>query len=413
MRPKTLTTTTSWGCCRMTRNLRSARYGAVLTFVLGGLMVGTMTVRIPALTDKLGLSESTVGAILLVWGLGALVTMQAMRGIMARAGSRAVLRVGGPLTALSLVAVAFAPDLPWLMVAVAVFGLGFGMVDIAMNAQGSTVEQAYGRPLMNGMHAGWCVGAIAAGAVGSLSIALGLSFTANVALIGLAALPVMILLGRTYLPESPAARATATTRRRMPPIVYLLGAIMFFAFMVEGTVADWNGLYMRNELGAPEALAALGYPVFEAGMLIARLTGDRLRTRFGVRGMLTVSGLATAGFFAVVLLAPAALVAVFAMFFVGLGVATISPLTLSLAGTATDTPGPAIAQAGAMGYTGLLLGPVVIGFLSDATSLRTALGIGVVLGVLITLASRFLPRTEPAAVSRMPLPDRQPAEVAA
>ncbi|MFF4624470.1 MFS transporter [Nonomuraea jabiensis] len=398
----------------MTRSLRSARYGAVLTFVLGGLMVGTMTVRIPALTDKLGLSESTVGAVLLVWGLGALVTMQSMRRIMARAGSRAVLRIGGPLTALGLVAVAFAPNLPLLMVAVAFFGMAFGTVDVAMNAQGSTVEQAYGRPLMNGMHAGWCVGAISAGALGSLAIAVELPFTANVALIGLVSLPVMVMIGRTYLPEPPAAETTSAARRRMPPIVYLLGAIMFFAFMVEGTVADWNGLYMRNELGAPEALAALGYPVFEMGMLIARLTGDRLRTRFGVRGMLTVSGVATAGFFAVVLMAPAALVAVSAMFFVGLGVATISPLTLSLAGTATDSPGPAIAQAGAMGYAGLLLGPVVIGFISDATTLRTALGIGVVLGVLIAAASRFLPRNEPASItSAVPLTDRETVEVAA
>ncbi|MFK4036688.1 MFS transporter [Nonomuraea wenchangensis] len=395
----------------MTRALRNARYGAVLTFVLAGLMVGTMTVRIPALTDKLGLSESMVGSVLLVWGVGALVTMQSMRRVMARLGSGTVLRVGGPLTALSLVGVALAPDLPLLMVAVAFFGMAFGMVDVAMNSQGSTVEQAYGRPLMNGMHAGWCVGAITAGGVGSLSIAVGLSFTANVALIGLVSLPLMVAVGRTYLPEAPASeRSVAAGRRRLPPIVYLLGAIMFFAFMVEGTVADWNGLYMRDELGAPEALAALGYPVFEAGMLIARLTGDRLRVRYGVRGMLTVSGLATAGFFAVVLLAPAALVAVGAMFFVGLGVATISPLTLSLAGTATATPGPAIAQAGAMGYAGLLLGPVVIGFLSDATSLRTALGVGVVLGVLIALASRLLPRREPAVVSALPVTrEREPA----
>ncbi|MFB4277291.1 MULTISPECIES: MFS transporter [unclassified Nonomuraea] len=395
----------------MTRELRSARYGAVLTFVLAGLMVGTMTVRIPALTDKLGLTEATVGAILLVWGLGALVTMQSMRRVMARVGSRAVLRAGGPLTALSLLGVAVAPDLPLLLVAVALFGMAFGTVDVAMNAQGSAVEQAYKRPLMNGMHAGWCVGAISAGGLGSLAIAADLPFTLHVTLIALVSLPVMVLLGRTYLPEPPAAATATAGRRRMPPIVYLLGAIMFFAFMVEGTVADWNGLYMRDELGAPEALAALGYPVFEAGMLIARLTGDRLRVRFGVRGMLTVSGVATAGFFAVVLLAPAALVAVAAMFFVGLGVATISPLTLSLAGTATDAPGPAIAQAGAMGYAGLLLGPVVIGFLSDATSLRTALGIGVVLGVLIALAARLLPRGEPARVS--PLPAREPAKAAA
>ncbi|MEV4565834.1 MFS transporter [Nonomuraea sp. NPDC049419] len=397
----------------MTRELRSARYGAVLTFVLAGLMVGTMTVRIPALTDKLGLSEAMVGTILLAWGLGALVTMQSMRRVMARVGSRAVLRAGGPLTALSLLGVGLAPDLPLLLTAVVLFGMAFGVMDVAMNAQGSAVEQAYRRPLMNGMHAGWCVGAISAGALGALAIAAGLPFTVHVTLIGLLSLPVMVLLGRTYLAEPPAAETRAQGRRRLPPVVYLLGAIMFFAFMVEGTVADWNGLYLRDELGAPEAVAALGYPVFEVGMLIARLTGDRLRVRFGVRGMLTVSGVATAGFFAVVLLAPAAVVAVSAMFFVGLGVATISPLTLSLAGTATDTPGPAIAQAGAMGYAGLLLGPVVIGFLSDAAGLRTALGIGVLLGLLIALSARLLPGRGTAEVTSLPEPEPEPVRAAA
>lgn len=394
----------------MTRNLRTARYGAILTFVLAGLMVGTMTVRIPAMTDKLGLSESSVGLILLAWGLGALVTMQSMRGVMARAGSRAVLRIGGPLTALSLVGVALAPTVPTLIAAAALFGMAFGTVDIAMNAQGSTVEQAYGRPLMNGLHAGWCVGAISAGGLGALSIALGVPFTVHLALIGLVSIPLMVAIGRTYLPERPVARTAEKAGRRMPPIVYLLGAIMFFAFMVEGTVADWNGLFMRDSLGAPEALAALGYPVFEVGMLVARLSGDRIRSRFGVRGMMTVSGLATAGFFAVVLLAPTPLVAVFAMFFVGLGVATISPVTLSLAGTATDNPGPAIAQAGAMGYAGLLLGPVVIGFLTDVTSLRTALGLAIVLGVLITVAARFLPRRDRTTVITLPAETEAPLE---
>ncbi|MGI5273837.1 MFS transporter [Nonomuraea sp. CA-218870] len=393
----------------MNRDLRIARYGAVLTFALAGLMVGTMTVRIPALTDKLGLSESEVGTVLLAWGLGALVSMQSMRRVMARAGSRTVLRVGGPLTALSLVAVALMPNLPTLLAASAVFGMAFGLFDIAMNAQGSTVERAHGRPLMNGMHAGWCVGAMAAGATGSVSIALGLSFTANLVLVSLISLPVLSVLGRAYLPDAPAPEATAGPRRRMPPVVYLLGALAFFAFMVEGVVADWNGLYMRDTLGAPEALAALGYPIFEAGMLIGRLTGDRLRSRFGVRGMLTVAGLATAVFFGVVLAAPVPAVALAAVFFVGLGVATISPMTLSLAGTATSTPGPAIAQAGAMGYAGLLLGPVAIGFLSDATSLRTALGLAVVLGLLIAVAARLLPREEPTVIIPLrPAGEKQP-----
>ncbi|WP_084960011.1 MFS transporter [Thermoactinospora rubra] len=390
----------------MTRALRTARYGAILTFVLAGLMVGTMTVRIPALTDKLGLSEAAVGGILLAWGLGALVTMQSMRAVMARMGSKAVLRIGGPLTALSMLGLALAPDLPLLVLASALFGMSFGVMDVAMNSQGSTVEQAYGRPLMNGMHAGWCVGAMAAGLLGSLAIALGLSLEANLAVVALVSLPLVVLLGRTYLPDTPAAAASRPAdRRRMPPVVYMLGAIMFFAFMVEGAVADWNGLFVRDSLGAPEAVAALGYPVFELGMLLARVTGDRLRGRFGAKGMMTVSGLATAAFYAVVLTAGTPLVAVSAMFFVGVSVATIAPMTMSLAGTATDRPGPAIAQAGAMGYAGLLLGPVVIGFLSDVTSLRTALGLAVVLGLAIAAASRLLPR--PRIAVRAPVAEEE------
>lgn len=295
-----------------------------------------------------------------------------------------------------------APSFPLAVAASGLFGMAFGAVDIAMNAQGSAVERAYDRPLMNGMHAGWCAGAIGAGLLGTAAIAAGLSITAHLALVALLALPATVLVSRTYLPD-PAAVAEhgkgtpATPRLRMPPVVYLLGVIAFCAFMVEGTVADWNGLYLRDALGAPEAVAALGYPIFEAGMLAGRLAGDRVRARFGARGMMVTSGLATAATFGVVVTAPTASVALSAMLFVGVAVATVSPMAMSLAGEATGSPGPAIAQTGAMGYAGLLLGPVIIGFLSDLATLRTSLGIAVVLGVLIAAVALFLPRHRAAA----------------
>ncbi|MDF5753413.1 MFS transporter [Spongiactinospora sp. TRM90649] len=378
----------------MTRELRTARFGAIVTFVLAGLLCGSFTVRIPALADRLGLTEGAVGAVLLAWGVGALVTMQAMRSVMARAGSRAVLRAAGPLCAATLVGVAFAPDLPALLAAAAAFGMAFGTLDIAMNAQGSVVERAAGRHLMNGMHAGWCVGAISAGLLGTLAIGTGLPYGAHLALMAALTLPPLLIVGRAYLAEPRRARKDPSRdgRRRVPPVVYLLGVIAFCAFMVEGTVADWNGLYLRDSLGAPEALAALGYPLFEAGMLAGRLAGDRLRARLGAPALLTASGLATAATFTLVISAPTAALALTGMAFVGVAVATISPVALSLAGTATTSPGPAIAQTGAMGYAGLLLGPVVIGFLSGHASLRTALFTAVALGVVIAVAARLLPR---------------------
>ncbi|WP_344746048.1 MFS transporter [Streptosporangium vulgare] len=294
------------------------------------------------------------------------------------------------------------------MAASGLFGMAFGAVDVAMNAQGSTVERAYGRPLMNGMHAGWCVGAISAGLLGTAAIAAGLSVTVHLTLVALLALPVAALVSRSYLPDpvtavgrsakGRSAGGRGAARRRMPPVVYLLGVIAFCAFMVEGTVADWNGLYLRNVLGAPEALAALGYPIFEVGMLAGRLTGDRVRARFGARGMMVASGLATAATFGVVLTAPTAAIAISAMLFVGVAVATVSPMAMSLAGGATGDPGPAIAQTGAMGYAGLLLGPVIIGFLSDLVTLRVGLGLAVVLGVLIAVVAWFLPRSRAITV---------------
>ncbi|MEU8267602.1 MFS transporter [Sphaerisporangium sp. NPDC049002] len=404
----------------MTRDLRTARSRAILTFVLAGLMCGTFTVRIPALTDKLGLSEASVGVVLLSWGLGALVTMQSMRGVMARAGSRSVLRVGAPLCAASLLGVAFAPSFPWMVVAAGLFGMFFGAVDVAMNAQGSAVERAYGRPLMNGMHAGWCVGAMSAGLLGTVAISAGVSFTANLAAVALVSAPGAYLLSRGFLPD-PVSTETGSgeTRRRMPPVVYLLGAIAFGAFMVEGAVADWNGLFLRDTIGAPEAVAALGYPIFEAGMLVSRLTGDRLRTGFGARRLIIAAGLATAAAFALVITTSSPVVAVGGMILIGLAVATVSPMAISLAGTATGNPGPAIAQTGAMGYAGLLLGPVVIGFISHAATLRVALGVAVVLGVLIAVAARFLPRSETRTETRTDgaeiheLADREPLKLAA
>lgn len=371
-----------------------ARTGSFLTFALAGLLTGVWVARMPALAAKFGTTEGEIGIVVLVWGLGAIAAMQALRGVMARAGSRTVLRVALPLTALSYVAVALAPTYGVLLAAVALFGMTFGITDIAMNAQGSVVERAYRRSIMSGMHAGWCVGAMSGGVFGVATAAAGLGFTTTVLTAALVALPASLALGRTYLPDPPAPAEAGTGRRarRLPPAVYLIGVLGFIAFMTEGSIADWSGLLLHEELGATEAVAAVGYPVFELAMLLGRLVGDRVRMRVGTRRLLTGAGLGTAVGMTVVVLAPTPAVAIAGFFVTGLVVCTVVPTTISLAGTAApDRPAAAVAQVGAMGYGGLLLGPVVVGFLSDATSLRVGVGTVVVLALLIAAGARFVP----------------------
>jgi MFS family permease len=289
--------------------------------------------------------------------------------------------------------VALAPSWPSLLVAVAVFGMTFGLTDIGMNAQGSAVERSHGRPVMNAMHAGWSAGAIAGGLLGVLSAAAGLSFGQTLFGGAVLALPATLAAGRTFIPdglaESPAAR---TRRTRMPLVVYLVGGLAFAAFMMEGSIADWSGLYLSRELGAGEAVGALGYPLFEAAMLAGRLVGDRLRTRIGTSRLMTYAGLGTAGAVAVVVLAPTAKVALAGFVLTGLAICTVIPTTTSVAGTiAPGRSAGAVAQVGAMGYGGLVLGPVVIGFLADVSSLRVGLAVAGVLGLLIAAGARYVP----------------------
>ncbi|TMR07082.1 MFS transporter [Actinomadura soli] len=371
-----------------------ARSGTFLTFALAGLLTGVWVARMPALAAEFGANEAEIGIVVLVWGLGAIAAMQALRGVMARAGSRAALRVALPLTALSYAAVALAPTYGVLLAAVVLFGMTFGITDIAMNAQGSVVERAYGRSVMSGMHAGWCVGAMSGGLFGVVTAAAGFGFTATVLAIALLALPAGLALGRTYLPDPPVQAASGTGRRarRMPPAVYLIGVLAFIAFMTEGSIADWSGLLLHDEMGATEAVAAAGYPMFELAMLLGRLVGDRVRMRLGTRRLLVGAGLGTAVGMTVVVLAPVPSVAIAGFFVTGLVVCTVVPTTISLAGSAApDRPAAAVAQVGAMGYGGLLLGPVVVGFLSDATSLRVGVGTVVVLALLIAAGARFVP----------------------
>ncbi|WP_242901311.1 MFS transporter [Actinomadura terrae] len=371
-----------------------ARTGTFLTFALAGLLTGVWVARMPALASKFGTNESEIGIVVLVWGVGAIVAMQALRGVMGRAGSRATLRLALPLTALSYAGVALAPTYTVLLGAVALFGMTFGITDIAMNAQGSVVERAYRRSIMSGMHAGWCVGAMSGGLFGVATAAAGLGFTATVLAAALLTLPAGLALGRTYLPDpaAPAASGTGREARRMPVAVYLIGALAFIAFMTEGSIADWSGLLLHDELGATQAVAALGYPMFELAMLLGRLVGDRVRMRLGTRRLLVGAGLGTALGMTVVVLAPVPQVAIAGFFATGLVVCAVVPTTISLAGTADpERPAAAVAQVGAMGYGGLLLGPVVVGFLSDATSLRVGVGVVVVLALLISAGARFVP----------------------
>ncbi|MEU3356306.1 MFS transporter [Streptomyces sp. NPDC037389] len=371
--------------------LRRAHVGVFATFALIGVVNGILVARLPGLAGKLGLDAGKVGVLILTWGIAATVTMQCVRWLVAALGNRALLRVGAPAVTVAVGLFGLSPGYPLLLAAAACFGMTSGVAETMMNAQGSLVERLSGRPLMNGLHAGWSTGAVTGGLLAALLAALHVSYTVSVVSVAVCALPVALAVGRTYLDE-PAEEETSEARRSLPASVYVIGAISFLGLLLEGLVADWSGLLLHGDLHTSEALAALAYPAFELATLTGRLFGDRLRVRVGGRSLLAAAGGATAVGVLVVVTAGTASVAIAGFALTGLAVCVVVPLTMSLAGTvAPGRSDAAIAQVSAMGYSGLLVGPVVIGFVAEASTLRTGIGLMTVAALLIAAGSRAVP----------------------
>ena len=257
-------------------------------------------------------------------------------------------------------------------------GLANGVLDVAINVMGVEVERSRGRRMLASMHAAFSFGAMTGAGGGALAAAAGIGPEAHLAGVAGIVAVVAALTFRTLPRQSSAPRGPAFVRPSRALLA--LGAAAFCVLMAEGSVTDWSAVFLHDEAGAGEALAAAGLTVFSLFMALGRLGGDRLAERFGPVRVVRVGAVLAAGGLALALAtaAPGAGIAGFAV--MGAGLAGAFPLIVGAAARAGgDAEAPAIAAVSGAGYVGLMAGPATIGLLSDAAGLRSALLVVVVL----------------------------------
>ncbi|WP_067817172.1 MFS transporter [Actinomadura kijaniata] len=376
---------------------RRARVAVTLAFLVHGLVGTAWVARIPQIKQELGLGEGALGVALLGAPLGVFFAVRIAGRAVARWGSRATSLATGAGGALVLVPLGFAWDLPSLTGALFLLGMGLGMMDVAMNAQGVAVERAYERPIMSGLHGSYSVGTLLAALVGAGAAQAGVPVPAHLSAMAVVLAAVLLLGGRGMLgpaadvtPEpagggtAGAGRAARVSRWTLP----LLGVIGLCSFVGEGAMADWSAVYLREDLGTAPGTAGLGFAGCAVAMTVGRLAGDRVVHRFGPVRVLRAGSLVGSLGLGLGLVAhhPVAAVAGFTLF--GLGIAVVAPVTFSAAGNLPGVPAATgIGRVTAVGYLGLLGGPPVIGFVAEGLGLPWALAVPAVLaGAIVALA---------------------------
>lgn len=370
-------------------SLLPPRIAVSFSFFACGMLFASWAARIPAFKDALSLNDAELGAILFMLPLGSILALPLAGWAVDRFGSRPVTGVSTLFYAVSLWSLSLADDATSLAAALFAFGFVGDFLNISMNTQGLSVQRLGRRPILSGLHAQWSFGAFAGAFVGGWSWQAGLSTGQH---LGLVALLMGVPALGTWLPmvaDAPREESTQKVYAKPDRALLLLGMICFCNTLAEGAMADWSALYYRGVLNDGIRTSTTGYVAFTVAMAIGRLAGDRIMLRLGHRNTLMLNGtLIAAGLtLALTLPTPWTVIAGFAL--TGLGVSSVIPIAYTIAGANKSmAPAAALAMVSAIGFTGFLVGPPVIGLLAHQVGLRNALLLVVVLGCVIGIAAK-------------------------
>ncbi|MEU9480861.1 MFS transporter [Streptomyces sp. NPDC048191] len=373
-------------------SFQRAKWSIAALFCFLGFQYGTWVSRLPALKTRLDLGAGEVGLLLMACGAGAAASFPLVAVLTRRLGSRRLSLVSALCLVAVLAALAVVPTFPLALLAVCADGVAVGCLNVAMNAQGAALEKAYERTAMSQLHATFSAGLLAAALLTSGVTTLTGSVPAHFTVAG-ALLLLLPAAGRSGLlthtePEPP--RGPGRNRRLALPswATLLMGCAMAFGTITEGAMNDWSTLYLKDVVKASASVAPLGIAVVSVMMLLARLRADRWRTRWGDGPVVRAGSAVAAAGLALALLAGGVVPTLLGFACVGLGAAAVTPCVyVAAAGHGSD----ALALVAAMGTTGLLAGPALIGFVAGATSLTLGMGTVAASALIVTLTAFRIP----------------------
>ena len=378
------------------RRLVRAAWGTALVFAVSGATAGTWVSRLPAIRDRLHASTTELGLVLLAPGIGSLLSMPLTGRLCRRFGSRLTV-AGTSVPACAAVALVGAvPTLHTLAITLFAWGLLYGAWDVAMNVQGSTVDQRSGRVWMPRYHACWSLGGVLGAVAGALAARAAVPVWVHFDVAALVSIALVLVALPAFVSDAPPGEPDAPPdepdepdeprpRRVLNARLLLIGLVTLCATTIEGAAADWLPLYLVDVRGAPQSVAAGGFAAFALSMAVGRLAGTPIIERFGRAGAVRAGGLTSIAGVVLTVFGPALVTVYLGAFLWALGICLMFPAAISAAGETPHRPADAIATVATMGYGAFLVGPPLIGVLADQVGLGRALLVLVVLGAAISL----------------------------
>lgn len=378
---------------------RRARVASAALFGTNGALFANLLPRYPEIKADLALSNTAFGLAVAAFSAGALLTGPTAGALIRRYRSSVVAVAGSVLIAVFTLAAGLAATGATLAVALFCAGAADSVTDVAQNVHGLRVQRAYGRFIINSLHAVWSSGAVLGGLIGAGAIYLGIPRAVQLSASGLLFSAVCLIAYRFLLPgadhtesgERRADPARAGSGRAVYVALAALVAIAIAGAVVEDAGSSWATLYLRDSLSTPAAIAAFGYVSVVGFQFIGRVLGDRMVDRWGQCAVARAGGLLIAAGMAAALAYPSVPGTIAGFAAAGFGSATLVPAAMHAADELPGLrPGAGLTVLTWLMRAGFLGSPIVIGAVADAVSLRVGLLLVPVAGLTAVALARVL-----------------------
>lgn len=347
-------------------------------FMIIGIIEAAWAPLVPYVKNAFAIDEGTLGLLMLCSGLGSICALPFAGLSVSRFGAKKVVHVSGLLMVAALLAISLLADL-WLTgCMLLVFGACTITIDVAANVNGIAIERKTGRHLMSGFHGGYSLGTLIGAGAMSVLFTLGIAPLWSVVLCMTFTMAAMVFGCRDLLPSEELkaeelVEKPSTKRLYVPPMVIVVGLLCFIMYASEGAVMGWAAIFVSEERGVDMAQAGFFYTAFAVMMTVVRLSGDTIIDRLGRKNVVAIGAALVSLGFVLVVTVNHVMATIVGFALVGMGAANIVPQLVSFAGSIKGMEVSAIISVvNALGYSGILLGPVAIGFVAKHYELGTS-----------------------------------------
>jgi MFS family permease len=371
--------------------MNKSRFSIGILFFICGLNFATWATRIPDFKSSLQLSDAELGTVLMGLPIGSLVSLPIAGWLLTKYASRWITLMAVVMYVVVIPSLGILSSALSLFIGLFFFGMAGDIMNIAMNTQVVSLEAKMNKIIMSSFHAVFSIGLLAGAFLGGILEKENFTPFEHFSLIAFSNIILIPFSFRNLLTDKPIQDDTKSISSifNLGPYLITLSFIAFCGMLCEGAMADWISLYFKEYIPDSPFPITIGFSFFAAAMVLGRFIGDKISLKYGVSNILILNGILISLGMLLTLLFPSIYLKVAGCFLTGIGISTIVPLIYSQAGNQKEImPSIAIAGVSTIAYIGFLLGPVLIGYLSDFVGLDKALYLIVVLGILAAFISK-------------------------